>query len=83
MSCILSSQWIPREVLHMLYKIIILIKNFEADFSKNISPNESIVFKTPLDLNDSDEREKMLKTSSKISNQVKSYASFKIMLISK
>ena len=67
----------------MLYKIIILIKNFEADFSKNISPNESIVFKTPLDLNDSDEREKMLKTSSKISNQVKSYASFKIMLISK
>ena len=39
-------------------------------------------FLTLRDLNDSDEKTRMLKTASKNSNRVKSYASFKIMQIS-
>ena len=40
------------------------------------------IFKTLHDLNDTDEKTRMLKTASKNSNRVKSYASFKIMQIS-
>ena len=39
-------------------------------------------FETLHDLNDSDEKTRMLKTASKNSNRDKSYASFKIMQIS-
>ena len=40
------------------------------------------IFETLHDLNDSDEKSRMLKTASKNSNGVKSNASFKIMQIS-
>ena len=40
------------------------------------------LFETLHDLNDSDEKTRILKTASKYSNRVKSYASFKIMQIS-
>ena len=40
------------------------------------------IFETLHDLNDSDEKTRMLKTASKNSNRVKSYESFKIMQIS-
>ena len=40
------------------------------------------IFETLHDLNDSNEKTRMLKTASKNSNRVKSYASLKIMQIS-
>ena len=40
------------------------------------------IFETLHDLNESDEKTRLLKTPSKNSNRVKSYASFKIMQIS-